>query len=67
MFSDFVDKDDRVNAIYFLKTYQQLFDHDDKLRIILKEVYRLCMFDEIEKIELVISNRISTKIRKFLN
>ena len=63
---DVPDKENR-NIVYFSKKYQQLFDNDNQLRKILRRFKELLPIEDEDKIELIISNRIDNKIRKYLN
>lgn len=61
------EEEEKSNTIFFIKTYQQLFDDDNHFRKILKETLNLLPFEESDNLEIKLANRAGTKIRLFLN
>ena len=60
-------EDSELEIIYFIKTYQRLFDDDKLYRSIFREMQDLLPLELKENIRFRICNKIGNKIRKFLN
>ena len=66
--NDIIIKDsDEIKKVFFVKTYQSLFDDDFTFNSILREMHQLLPQELKEEIEIIICNESSNKMRKFLN
>ena len=56
-----------TKTLFFIKTFQNLFDDDNLYRKILNDTLDLLPMDLRDKINIIICNKIDNKIRKYLN